>query len=367
MPAAPRGERVLWLSHETPDRFGQGGQRRQYFQIKALAERGHQVHVVSLLSPQSDASLRRIATVERPRTHVRGRRLPWTRGLVRRRAESGRWDRIVLAHGESLSMIADGWDRPPLLVDLHNVYSVWNARLGWAEMARAERAVEERALRLADTVSVCSTAERDRLLSDATSDTPVIVCPHGVDADEWPPQRWDRSRPVVAAFGSWSWLPNERGLQWFLAEVWPAVRRAVPDAEFRIAGKELDWLVPTAGVTFLGRVPDLGTMLADATVVVSPVFDGAGASMKYAESLACGAHVAATCDAATAAPGSPGLVSDQPGEWIAQLIDWLCRRTAEVPAPERDHALHRLTWSRTTAPLDRWLRDPAAAREPVLR
>ena len=32
--------RVLWLSNETPDRHGQGGQRRQYFQIAALVAAG---------------------------------------------------------------------------------------------------------------------------------------------------------------------------------------------------------------------------------------------------------------------------------------------------------------------------------------
>lgn len=350
---------ILWLSHETPDRHGQGGQRRQYFQIRALVQAGHRVHVLSLRGPQSESELRQIASVERHRSHVLGRRLPDLVNLVRRRVESGRWDRVVLAHADSLDMLEPFWDRPPLLIDLHNVYSRWFERQGEHGIAARQRHLERLALRMADTVSVCSDREMERLLGHGDrAAASVIVLPNGVDPQEWPEPVVNRELPVVAAFGGWAWRPNMLGLQWFLSDVWPGVRAAVPDAQFHLAGTGLDWLdVPAPGLVALGRVPNLAAHLAAATVVVTPVLDGVGSPVKFAESLASGARVAATPDAASAAPGSPAFVSGTAGEWIAWIGDQLQqRKRLPVPAPEREYALQNLTWSRVTAGLDEWLR-----------
>ena len=72
--------RVLWLSTETPARDGQGGQRRQYHQIRALQDRGHDITVLVPKSDQGDASIRSIAPVLRPRVTLFRRR---DRGPVR--------------------------------------------------------------------------------------------------------------------------------------------------------------------------------------------------------------------------------------------------------------------------------------------
>lgn len=350
--------RVLWLSNETPARTGQGGQRRQFFQIESLLQRGHHIHVVTLQGPQRDDELRKVASVERVRTHFKGRRLPTQlRGTVRRRIESGSWDRVVVAHGESQAMLSSSWELPPLLVDLHNVYSVWNESLGRDQEAQEARELELRALNHAQTVSVCSEAERQRLLRGLRTSTPVVVAMHGVDPSEWPEVPRQRAEAVVAAFGGWNWLPNQRGMEWFLAEVWSRVRTAVPQARFEIAGSGLDWLdQPIGGVVKLGRVQSLVDVLARATVVVAPVKQGVGASMKFAESLASGAPVAATADAASAAPESPCFVSDNPNEWSEWIIERL-RGRAHAPAmtAERAYALERLTWYNTVAAIDRWL------------
>lgn len=52
---------VHWVSNETPDQFGQGGQRRQFFQIQTLVEAGHTVRVVTLAGQQDDTSVRAVA------------------------------------------------------------------------------------------------------------------------------------------------------------------------------------------------------------------------------------------------------------------------------------------------------------------
>lgn len=59
-PPLPAGHapRVAWLSAETPDRYGGGGHRRQYHQIRALRDAGVEVRAATLSDPQQDTSLR---------------------------------------------------------------------------------------------------------------------------------------------------------------------------------------------------------------------------------------------------------------------------------------------------------------------
>src|SRR3954471_5115816 len=89
--------RLLWLSKETPDRNGQGGQRRQFFQIELLRAAGAHVTVATPAGDQSDASIGELAEVVR----FRRRRLVRMPSPDPVRIASGGFDRMVLAHAES--------------------------------------------------------------------------------------------------------------------------------------------------------------------------------------------------------------------------------------------------------------------------
>lgn len=351
--------RVLWMSVETPDRDGQGGQRRQFHQLRELSRRGHDITVVLPWSEQSDASLEGLVEVERSRLHVGRFPIPGRFPALRRRALDGRWDRIVVSHAESLGLLPPERPTAPVLVDLHNVMSAWHARRGQPAETDAWLDREQRALARAEAVTTCSAEERRRLLTQHPGlQTPVIVAPLGVDASEWPAQHWTRAEPIVALFGSWGWHPNRAGLEWFRTQVWPRVRERTPDARALVAGTGVsDADAWPAGMEYHGRVDDLAAFTAQATVLAVPVFDGVGAAVKFAESLASGAAVVATADGANAFDDSPAYVSDDPNEW-AEWITGKLRHRGRDPVPDaaRSHALTRMTWARAVDPIDEWIR-----------
>jgi hypothetical protein len=358
----PAGEvrSVLWLSNETPDRYGQGGQRRQYFQISELVRLGHSVRVVSLAGPQNDRSIRELASVERIKTNVRGWSVPTRRWRARRLLASGRWDRAVVSHAESWSLVAgiEPVRHSPVLLDLHNIFGPWYRRLGQSEKADWYEAVEARAVAGADAVSVCSDAERDRLLlAHPDARERAIVAPLGVEPAEWADQHWSREEPIVALFGSWSWRPNADGLSWFARDVWPLVHTLMPSARALVAGTGADeWNDLQQGLEVLGRVDDLPDFLARATVVATPVKNGVGASMKFGEALASGGAVIATPDAAGAAPHAPAFVSDDPAAWAEWIVTRLAgRRQEPAPSASRDYAMRELTWQKAVLPIHEWL------------
>lgn len=355
--------RVQWLSNETPDRAGQGGQRRQFFQIRALVNSGHQVRVTTLDGPQDDTSVRTVATdVHRVGgLELRGRiPVPWRRRAVRRHLAS--WgDVVVVAHGESHERFE--WALPPdvpTLVDLHNVYSRWPAEAvpgaheRWAELERCVR-------READAVSVTSIREAGAMQDGRA---PIIVVENGVDAEEWSVDPRPGPEPVLKLFGSWSWAPNAQGLDWLLENVWPAVHRTT-GAKCSIAGVGVGPQVSqVAGVTVHGRVADLQHFLADAWAIAVPLPESVGSPVKYAEALAVGCPVISTSQGA---PGHRDLpvISDDVDRWIETLTGWL---GGKVP-PEtlgrsaRSERLELLSWSRATEPLIRWVERTGRADE----
>lgn len=348
---------ITWVSNETPDRHGQGGQRRQYFQIRTLRDAGHLVTVITLDGPQDDTSVGRLADVHRLQAPeaLRGRvSLPWRRRQWRQ-ALARRADAVVVAHIESWPRFA--WALPdgvPTILDLHNVFSRWHRLAGRKEKAATWEDTERRACAAADAVSVLSEREASGL-PDTT--TPIIICDNGIDPSEWPSEPRPADQPTLKLFGNWGWAPNTQGLAWFVGDVWPRVH-AVTGATCQIAGAGVDpdLLAPGSGLTAHGRVPDLHTFLADAWAVAVPVKDGVGAPVKYAESLAVGVPVMATFDGA---PMHRALatVSDDPDMWVDVLTRWLdpSRTPAVLTPDDRAERLALLSWATASKPLAHWL------------
>ncbi|WP_175985672.1 glycosyltransferase family 4 protein [Microbacterium tenebrionis] len=356
--------RILWVSVETPDREGQGGQRRQFHQINGLVGRGHEVQVISLHSDQSISSIETIAPIRRFRVAVRGRSVPMLVARMHRAIVTADADAVVVSHVDSRWMLPSGLHvERPVLLDVHNVLSTWYDKRGIVELRDDELEAEQEAFEHVTAVMTCSALEAERLRgSHPQLRLPVIVAPLGVDPREWPDAPLDRENPIVAAFGNWSWHPNRLGLEWLLDQVWPSVREHVPDARLEIAGTGAD---PSSlpGVAVLGRVDDLVSLTASATVVAVPVFEGLGASVKFAESLATGAAVAATPDGANGVDSPPCLVSADPGEWAEWIVARLRNRRAEAaPAAARSYALAELTWAQAVGPIDAWIRSAADPR-----
>lgn len=340
--------RVLWLSNETPDLHGQGGQRRQFFQIRELARADVPVTVCSLQGPQDDTLLQQHADVIRTRTHWRGRFPRPTHGRLIRSLSSKDWSAVVLAHTESWPTFSGLVRRSaaPSWVDLHNVLGmdVDGRVTPWAE-------VEREICSSASTVSVCSEVEATRLLRQQPAITgDVTVMPHGIDPAEWQVSRAPSKDPVVKLFGNWAWDPNRRGLEWFLTQVWPNLVET--GARCEIAGSGA--VIPSASrnVTFVGRVPSLDEWTRDAWAVAVPVVGGIGAPVKYLEAVATGAPVLSTPDGAPSAHHAAALVSLDPQAWTITLQTLLGEGT---PPPDSDVDLHEFSWTAATAPLLTWL------------
>jgi polysaccharide biosynthesis protein PslH len=230
--------------------------------------------------------------------------------------------------------------RARVVLDQHNVESERFRQFALAQRGarklvagkewRAAKTFERETLRAVDAVGAIS-PEDARAYSEM-ADVKAISVPQVVPFVRRTAPVSDTKR--IAYVGSLSWYPNARGLDWFCAEVWPEVRRRLPDATLEIAGVGLptderghavpppQWRGP--GIATLGFVPDLGPLYEHAAVLVAPVIGGSGIRIKLLEAFRSGVPAVTTPDGAAGLPIVPGrdaFVESEPLAFAERVVE----------------------------------------------
>lgn len=143
--------------------------------------------------------------------------------------------------------------------------------------------------------------------------------PTGVNLEYFRPPEQESERKGLVFVGSMDWLPNVDGVQWFVKEILPRIRAAIPELPVKIVGRRpapaiqaLAEADPYLEVT--GTVPEVRPYLWNAAASIVPLRVGGGTRLKIYESMAAGTPVVST------AIGAEGLdVVD--GETIAIADD----------------------------------------------
>lgn len=187
-------------------------------------------------------------------------------------------------------------------------------------IAHASERFERSALALTSSISVTSQAESDRLYKHygRVADFALPSC---VPLPAY--HRAPTGRHLVW-LGSFNFRPNLLGLRAFLQHGWPPLRAA--GFTLSLIGSGLTpeiraGLPGHSGVTVLGYVEDLASVLASADAGVVPVWSGAGVKLKTVTLLAHGVPVFATPIGAEGVPPSPAVrLADTPEELSASVL-----------------------------------------------
>jgi glycosyltransferase involved in cell wall biosynthesis len=158
----------------------------------------------------------------------------------------------------------------------------------------------------------------------------IITAAAGVNTDEWGAPATNQRHPhelVLAA--AWSWEHNVKGLDWFVSEVLPRVRKELPDVQLVLPGKHLPERYRTgsvSGVTAPGYVPKMQPYYHSAALFVCPLFVGSGVRIKIMEAMAAGLPVVATrvgAEGVTATEQDGLIISDDPAVQAQKILECL--------------------------------------------
>lgn len=282
----------------------------------------------------------------------------WTPYLHALQSVSGK--RVVVAHNVE-SVI---WQR--YAETETNPLRRWYIGRQWRKFQR----FEQRALRDADCTIAVSDVDAARFRHDFDVERVQIV-ENGVDTHYFQPTAERRNPARLLFLGSLDWRPNLDGLQLLLDEVFPTVRRALPQTTLAVVGRNPSAalrrrLAATAGVELFASVPDVRPFLATCGMLVVPLRIGGGSRLKILEALSAGVPVVST------RVGAEGLHLEPDRdltvvETVAELAPALCDAIRHYPQVTtqaelgREQVLYRYDWDRLADKLERiWI---ACARE----
>lgn len=203
----------------------------------------------------------------------------------------------------------------PSLVHVHYL-ARRDRSLGWpwqkrfrdvVELSRGEHAAARRHRYL-----VASSPEVAASLRSMAPHADVALAPLGVDPRYYPPAPLD-GPPIAGIVGTAGWPPTAAAVRRLVDRVWPQVRRRVPDATLRIAGRGMHSLAlpTTPGVEVLGEIPSASEFLRGLSLLLFPLERGSGVKVKVLESIATGLPVVTTAAGAEGINAGAGVVVEK--------------------------------------------------------
>ncbi len=183
------------------------------------------------------------------------------------------------------------------------------------DQARVRRDQELALMRRSDRTIVLSEYERD-LLRQEDAGIRAVCIPTGRKTVSrvagW------RDRRDIAFVGGFRHTPNVDAVRFFCQSVWPRIRHQLPDCRFLVVGShapEEIAALASDGVTVVGFVKDLNSVLGRCRLTVAPLRFGAGIKGKIVSSLCHGVPCVATSIAVEGmglVDGRHALVADDP-------------------------------------------------------
>lgn len=216
-------------------------------------------------------------------------------------------------------------------------------------------------------------SERDRILFRSIAPhANIAVIPNGVDLEGFAPSAGARRKHTLLFVGMMNYHPNDDGIRFFLAEVFPRILAVMPDVHLTIVGGEPSAAVRAAAsphVTVTGLVPDVRPFLASAEVLIVPLRAGGGTRLKLLEAMASGIPAVSTtigCEGLGVAHRQHLAIADGPEAFARAVIELLgdAGGRERMAARAREFVRDRYGWERIGEALRAEYRALAPAQEP---
>ena len=336
--------RILWAKTDFLHPTTRGGQIRTLEMLRELHKR-HEIHYVAFDNAQNPEGLARSSeycTKAYPIQHrVVSKRSPefllqLASGLFEKHPVAGTRYRSRAMHHEIARLLATqrfdakvcDFLAPSINIDSlcgwvlfqHNVETIiWerHAQTGRTPLHRAY--FQSQARRMFDWEKcacnasshvIAVSAVDEKIMRDRFGTRSISAVGTGVDLDYFAPPEKRIPQFDFVFVGSMDWMPNVDGIEWFLAEVFPKILLAKPDARVAIVGRNPPASIMAKGdqrnITVTGTVPDVRPFLWQSAISIVPLRVGGGTRLKIFEAMAAGTPVIATTIGAEGLPARHG-------------------------------------------------------------
>jgi glycosyltransferase involved in cell wall biosynthesis len=269
--------------------------------------------------------------------------------------------RILEAH--------NSWSR--LMEDRYRAAHQSLTRLShWVSWQKA-RYYEAALFRRFDRVIVVSQEDRRACERLPRYSGPVEVVDNGVDCTYHRPGL-AHARPHSLVYnGALTYDANYDAMAYFLAHIYPQIRRQVPDVSLTITGTtqgvDLADLPLDDSVRFSGYVDDVRPLVAGSAACVAPLRQGGGTRIKILEAMALGTPVVSTSKGAEGlevVPGEHLLLADRPAAFAEATVRLLRSQSLRqrLAANARRRVEERYDWTHIGQRFVQLVEDAVACR-----
>ncbi len=357
---------ILWLKTDLLHPIDKGGKIRTYHMLRELKKAHHLTYLAlddGTAAPDADVrateychELLRVphATAEKLSLRFYGElaanlmsRLPYAARKyrsaefarrVREQVDAGRID-LLVCDGPFAGINVDGGLACPAVLFQRNVEAlIWQrhyevqrnpvARLYFREQWKRMLAYERAMARRYDAVVAVSEEDRRMMVRDYGISHAASI-PTGVDTDYYHPSGTIEPEPFHLVFtGSMDWLPNDDAIRYFVQDMLPVIRRAIPEVKLTVVGRKpfpglLDVSRRDPGIVVTGRVDDVRPYIERATAYIIPLRVGGGTRLKVFEAMAMERPVISTTIGVEGLPvvdGEDVLVADHPQAFALAVL-----------------------------------------------
>jgi len=159
----------------------------------------------------------------------------------------------------------------------------------------------------------------------------IAAVPTGVAVDYFAPEERPGPTTDLVFLGSMDWMPNIDGVQWFVNEILPLIRKKRPECSLAIVGRTPDAAIRQLArqdnrIQVTGTVPDVRPYLWGSAVSIVPLRIGGGTRLKIYEAMAAKIPVVSTTIGAEGLDVRNGeniLIADSPAEFADHCLSLL--------------------------------------------
>ena len=388
--------RILYLIHSFQHPSIRGSTRHYHF-VRELGSR-HRITLLALtrtdIPPEVLAEMRTVTEkILTFRTHEDSRRLPGgrlgrelqvraavaeMRAAFRALVTRERYD-VVLLHGKilfpviadcELPIVADFCDATSMRIATKLQFVAWLRKpLLWLRHRQVRR-LEQVLARKTAHVAFVSARDREFVLGPGSQ---AKVVPNAIDHRYWRRRPEARSAQNCIIFtGVMDYAPNDDAAVHLIQDIAPLVRRAIPNLEVLVVGRDPSRRVRelasrSPGVVVTGFVDDMRPYLEKATVFVAPLRYASGMQNKVLEALAMQIPVVATSVVAEGLRTNgiaPPVLTARNGLEFAEATVHLLRHASDREALSlqgRRYVENNFCWRRSAEKLEHMCVEAVAA------
>jgi glycosyltransferase involved in cell wall biosynthesis len=387
--------KVLMLTPYLPYPLFSGGQTRSYNLIKSLSE-NHEITLFSLIKddtekkyiPELQKYCRKVSVFKRSKT-------PWTlrnilltafgpypflvmrnyspseRKAVKEELLTGNYD---LIHAETFYTMPHipSTSVPILLVEQTIEYLVYKHYAGeqapflirpiiWVDVALKLRFWETYFWKRSQRVVAMSQSD-SQLMRELVKDLKIDIVPNGIDVEYFSAKkRKEESFPKILYVGNFAWLQNAEAVEVLVNEVWPEIKKEVPNCQLWIVGKNITGKIKnyaSESIQITEGLPDIRDAYLTSSLLLVPIKGPGGTRLKVLEAMASGLPVVTTpvgAEGLGVTNGKHALISDDFKE-LAKLAVKLIKNkklAQKLGLAAKEFVEKNYSWSKSAAILDR--------------